>query len=378
MPYDPPPELAALSLAEIAGLAEARALPPVEQWQPARQGDSEMRIAAGGRWYHQGGEITRPAMLRAFSALLVRDSAGQHWLVTPHEKLSIEVEDAAFVAVDVKQAGGALAFRLNTDDLVVAGPDHPITARGDAETPAHLSRRPARPRSATQPQHLWPNNRYCSGKWQAVGLQPGSGIPADPGVSTLFNHVSRLYEQGHSGEPPELFGDQRLAGIEEFRAAAVLVALTERAEPGMLLLHRPSHMRSHPGQIAFPGGGIDPGETPVEAALREAHEELGIDPGLVRVIGASDVYKTHSGFEITPVLATVPPDIEIVPNPTEVAQWFEAPAGFVLDPANHKQQWIDWEGDQRAYNEIVWEGHNIWGITAALIVNLSRRLKWHG
>jgi 8-oxo-dGTP pyrophosphatase MutT (NUDIX family) len=197
-------------------------------------------------------------------------------------------------------------------------------------------------------------------------------------MSKLFAHVSQLYEQGHGGEPPELFGDQRLAGIETFRAAAVLVALTEREDPGILLLHRPSHMRSHPGQIAFPGGGIDPGESPVEAALREAHEELGIDPGLVRVIGTSDVYKTHSGFEITPVLATVPPDIEIVPNPTEVAQWFEAPASFVLDPANHKQQWIEWEGDQRAYNEIVWQGHNIWGITAALIVNLSRRLKWHG
>jgi 8-oxo-dGTP pyrophosphatase MutT (NUDIX family) len=196
-------------------------------------------------------------------------------------------------------------------------------------------------------------------------------------MSQLFAHVSRLFEAGHSGPPPELFGDQRLAGDESFRPAAVLVALTERDDPGVLLLHRPSHMRSHPGQIAFPGGGIDPGETPVEAALREAHEELGIDPGLVRVIGESDVYQTHSGFEITPVVAVVPADIEIVPNPTEVAQWFEAPAGYVLDPANHKQQWVEWEGEQRAYNEIVWNGHNIWGITAALIVNLSRRLKWH-
>ena len=136
MPYDPPPELAALSLAEIAGLAEARKLPPVDQWQPEREGDSEMQIAADGRWYHRGGGITRPAMLRAFSTLLMRDGAGQHWLVTPHEKLSIEVEDAAFVAVDVKQEGGALAFRLNTDDLVVAGENHPITARGDTDTPA--------------------------------------------------------------------------------------------------------------------------------------------------------------------------------------------------------------------------------------------------
>jgi 8-oxo-dGTP pyrophosphatase MutT (NUDIX family) len=197
-------------------------------------------------------------------------------------------------------------------------------------------------------------------------------------MSQLFTRVSRLYEAGHASPMQELFEDQRLSGIEVFRPAAVLVALTEKEEPGMLLLHRPSNMRSHPGQIAFPGGGIDPGETPIEAALREAHEELGIDPAKVRVIGQSDVYKTHSGFEITPVLGVVPDDIEIVPNPTEVAQWFEAPAGFVLDPANHRQQWVEWEGAQRAYNEIVWQEHNIWGITAALIVNLSRRLNWHG
>ena len=197
-------------------------------------------------------------------------------------------------------------------------------------------------------------------------------------MSALFDHVSRLFAEGHSGEAPVLFSDQRLDGATEFRSAAVLVALTERAEPGVLLLHRPSTMRSHPGQIAFPGGGIDPGESPVEAALREAHEELGIDPAAVRIVGASDVYKTHSGFEITPVLAIVPPDIEIVPNPLEVAQWFEAPAGFLLDPANHGQQSVEWEGAMRAYNEIVWREHNIWGITAALIVNLSRRLNWHG
>ncbi len=140
MPYDPPPELAALSLAEIARLAAARKLPPLDQWSPSHTGDSEMRIAADGRWYHQGGEIARPAMIRAFASLLSRDEAGQHWLVTPHERLSITVDDAAFVAVDVKQEGAwgnrALAFRLNTDDFVVAGPDHPIAARGTSDAPA--------------------------------------------------------------------------------------------------------------------------------------------------------------------------------------------------------------------------------------------------
>ena len=136
MPYEPPPDLAALSLAEVAELAEARRLPPVEQWNPAVSGDSLMVIKADGRWMHDGGEIRRPAMIRAFSSLLRCDAEGRHWLVTPHERQSIEVEDAAFIAVDVARHGDSLVFRLNTDDTVVAGPDHPLTARGNAELPA--------------------------------------------------------------------------------------------------------------------------------------------------------------------------------------------------------------------------------------------------
>ena len=136
MPYEPPPELAALSLSEIAALVAARKLPPVEGWAPAREGDSEMRIAADGKWFHRGGEISRPAMVRAFSTLLSRDADGRHWLVSPFEKLSIAVDDAAFVATDMTVTDGALAFRLNTDDLVIAGSDNPLRATGDRETPA--------------------------------------------------------------------------------------------------------------------------------------------------------------------------------------------------------------------------------------------------
>ena len=136
MPYVPPPELATLSLAEIAGLSAARKLPPVELWDPQATSDSLMTIKADGRWFHDGGEIRRPAMIRAFSGLLRRDATGQHWLVTPHEKQAIAVEDAAFVATDVVRQEGALVFRLNTDEIVPAGPDRPLMARGDAETPA--------------------------------------------------------------------------------------------------------------------------------------------------------------------------------------------------------------------------------------------------
>jgi len=136
MPYEPPPELAGLSLTEVAKLVAERKLPPLDRWAPVHTGDSEMRIASDGRWFHQCGEIRRPAMVRAFASLLMCDERGTHWLVTPSQKLSVEVEDAAFVAVDMKQESDTLVFRLNTDDLVIAGPDHPIEAEGDPDTPA--------------------------------------------------------------------------------------------------------------------------------------------------------------------------------------------------------------------------------------------------
>jgi hypothetical protein len=142
MPYEPPADLAKLSLAELAEAVAARRLPPVESWTPPREGDSHMRIAADGAWFHEGGRINRPAMVRAFSGLLTRDETGQHWLMTPHERLSIAVEDAAFIATDMEvrtdETGApVIAFRLNTDDVILAGPDHPLIARGTAETPAY-------------------------------------------------------------------------------------------------------------------------------------------------------------------------------------------------------------------------------------------------
>lgn len=132
MPYEAP-DIAKLSLAEIAELVTARKLPPVQQWDPEKSGDSEMRIAADGRWFHQDGEITRPAMVRAFASLLRRENDGSHWLVTPHERLSITVEDAPFLAVELQSESEGqsrkLAFRLNTDDLVIADADHTIELR---------------------------------------------------------------------------------------------------------------------------------------------------------------------------------------------------------------------------------------------------------
>jgi uncharacterized protein len=131
MPMPPPPDdLSGLSLAEIARLAEEKRLPPVEKWQPTHCGNSQMRIARDGTWYHEGSPIGRPAMVRLFSTILRREPDGGFVLVTPVEKLDIEVEDAPFLAVELKSEGEGreriLAFRLNTGDLVVAGPDHPL------------------------------------------------------------------------------------------------------------------------------------------------------------------------------------------------------------------------------------------------------------
>lgn len=130
MPMSPPPDLSALSLAEIAQLAADQRLPPVDKWQPAHCGDSEMRIARDGTWFHQGSPIGRANMVRLFSTILRREPDGSYVLVTPVEKLDIAVEDAPFVATEVKADGdgeaATLTFQLNTGELVTAGPDHPL------------------------------------------------------------------------------------------------------------------------------------------------------------------------------------------------------------------------------------------------------------
>jgi 8-oxo-dGTP pyrophosphatase MutT (NUDIX family) len=194
-------------------------------------------------------------------------------------------------------------------------------------------------------------------------------------MSTLFDRLQRLFEEGHGVELPGLLNQGQFAP-PEVRPAAVLIAVTDRPEPGVILTHRPDDMRAHPGQVAFPGGKLDPGEDAVQAALREAHEELAINPSDVRIIGASDRFVTGTGYDVTPVLGLIPPDLAIEPNPVEVASWFEAPLGFLLHPANHAHKEKEWFGRMRPYIEIEWQGHVIWGITAAILANLARRLAW--
>lgn len=188
---------------------------------------------------------------------------------------------------------------------------------------------------------------------------------------TLLARLSRMM----AGEATDvLTGDDTEAVEGEPTPAAVLVPVVSRAEPGLLLTVRTSTLRHHAGQIAFPGGRLDPGEDAVAAALREAHEEVGLDPARVEIVGTADPYRTITGFAVTPVIGIIPPNLPLVPHDGEVADIFEAPLGFVTDPANHILREVEWQGKPRRYYEIVWEDRRIWGATAAMIVNLSRRL----
>jgi 8-oxo-dGTP pyrophosphatase MutT (NUDIX family) len=156
--------------------------------------------------------------------------------------------------------------------------------------------------------------------------------------------------------------------------AAVLVAITDRAEPGLILTKRTETLRRHAGQIAFPGGRVDPGEDAITAALREAEEEIALPVDAVTVIGAVDRYRTVTGYHVTPVIGVVPPDLTLHPSEAEVASVFEVPLAFLLDPANQVAASGEWKGAVRNYYEINWEDRRIWGATAAMIVNLSHRL----
>lgn len=164
---------------------------------------------------------------------------------------------------------------------------------------------------------------------------------------------------------------------DQLTPAAVLVPVTDRAEPGVILTQRTATLRRHPGQVAFPGGRVDPADADsVAAALREAEEEIGLPPSAVDVAGVADRYRTVTGFEVTPVVGVVPPDLPLTPHEAEVASVFEVPLAFLLDSSNHVPAHMDWRGRRRDYWEITWDGRRIWGATAAMIVNLARRLRW--
>ncbi len=196
---------------------------------------------------------------------------------------------------------------------------------------------------------------------------------------TLAQRLTAALDRGLTSKAMLLTGDFRELDARDesdMTPAAVLVAITDRDRPGVLLTQRTDTLRNHAGQVAFPGGRLDPNETPIAAALREAEEEIALPRTLVTVLGEVDRYRTVTGFTVTPVLAVVPPDVPLVPSEAEVAAVFEVPLDFLLDPANQVEASAMFRGEMRHYHEIIWQDRRIWGATAAMIVNLSRRLAW--
>lgn len=168
---------------------------------------------------------------------------------------------------------------------------------------------------------------------------------------------------------------RELLGTTERRPAAVLIGVREGVDPRLVLTVRTAHLASHAGQVAFPGGGSDPGDRDaIATALRESEEEIGLAPHLVTPLGFLDVFETISGYCITPVVARIAGHARLVPAPDEVAEVFEVPLAFFLEPGNLRRYTMEFRGHQRPMVEFVHGGHRIWGATAAMMLNLLQRM----
>ena len=165
------------------------------------------------------------------------------------------------------------------------------------------------------------------------------------------------------------------AGVAATKPAAVLVPVIDRADPTVLLTIRTHDLTSHAGQVAFPGGKIEPNDdSPIDAAMREASEEVGLAPALIEPLGYLDLYLTFSGFRILPTVARVRPDFKLTLNPGEVTEAFEVPLSFLMTPANLQLRSREWKGIQREYYAIPYGDRYIWGITAGIVRNLYDRV----
>ena len=199
------------------------------------------------------------------------------------------------------------------------------------------------------------------------------GLAQRPADALFDPRTGRALGRSDWDLDPELKAD--LAAMDPPRAAAVLVPIVIRPDLTVLLTQRTDTLARHPGQIAFPGGRIDPADRDAEAAaLREAHEEIGLDAAYVETLGYLDGYRTGTGYHVTPVVALVRPGFQLQLAPDEVADAFEVPLGFLMSQANHQQHTRAWRGRERAFWAMPYGERYIWGATAGMLKNLFDRV----
>jgi 8-oxo-dGTP pyrophosphatase MutT (NUDIX family) len=191
-------------------------------------------------------------------------------------------------------------------------------------------------------------------------------------VPAALHDLAAPATRGDLDQDPELW---MRAGVTATRPAAVLVAVVDRPDPTVLLTQRTADLPSHAGQVAFPGGKIDPNDaTPAAAAMREAEEEIGLSHEMIEPIGYLDLYLTFSGFRVLPAVARVAPEYRLNVNPAEVVDAFEVPLAFLMDAQNHALHSRDWKGMIRRYYAMPFGDRYIWGVTAGILRNLYERI----
>ena len=173
----------------------------------------------------------------------------------------------------------------------------------------------------------------------------------------------------------DLNPENRPAKRPDLFPAAVLMPIVAREEPSVLFTQRNPNLKRHAGQVSFPGGRVEPDDISlVQTALRETHEETGIEASFITVAGFLDAYETGTGYAVLPVVGLLNEGFALTPNTDEVMEVFEVPLAFLLDPANRRKDQLEWQGRMRSFYAFRYNGHYIWGATAAMLVNFSERL----
>jgi 8-oxo-dGTP pyrophosphatase MutT (NUDIX family) len=205
------------------------------------------------------------------------------------------------------------------------------------------------------------------------GLRALARLKLRPSLSNA--ELERAAPNNVSDDAPGARWPERAELAARARPAAVLLPIVNRPQGlTVLLTLRASDLRAHSGQVAFPGGKIDPGETPRDAALREAGEEIGLEKRFVEPLGWLDPYFTGTGFRVAPLVALVEPSFALKVNRLEVDEVFETPFAFLMDPANHRLDEREWQGRRRQFYAMPHEGRYIWGATAGILRNLYEKL----